>query len=118
MPYYLQDSGSVYWQLGVTTDGREQNTVVGTQTVVTLVIRDPSSAYWQLGITTAGRLTATSTGAAATSTIVLADSSSQLWWLSVQAGGRIQMTPVKFEPMEDGYMPPIGGGFDSIVTVW
>ena len=118
MPFYLQDSGSVYWQLGVTTVGREQNTVVGAQAIVTLVVQDVSGVYWQLGITTAGRLTATVVGATGTSLIVLTDSTSQLWLLGVSGAGRSLFSKVSFEPAEDGYMPPLSGGFDSLVTVW
>jgi|ERR1039458_9867161 hypothetical protein len=118
MLFYLQDSGSVYWQLGVTTDGREQNTVVGAQLIVALVEQDASGIYWQLGITTDGRLTATVVGATTTTSIVLADSSSQLWTLGVSGAGRTLFSPVSFEPAEDGYIPPLSGGFDSLVTVW
>lgn len=118
MPFYLQDSGSVYWQLGVSTDGREQNTVVAAQSIVALVVQDASGVYRQLGITTAGKLTASVTSPAATTSIVLADSSSHAWALSVSAAGRILLSPVAFEPAEDGYIPPLSGGWDSQVTVW
>jgi len=118
MPFYLQDSGSVYWQLGVTTDGREQNSVVGSQSLVTLVVRDSAGGYWQLGITTAGRISPSSTSPAAVTSIVLADSNSQLWSLSVDASGRAILSQVEFQPSEDGYIPPMSGGWDSLVTVW
>jgi hypothetical protein len=118
MPFYLQDSGSVYWQLGVTTDGREQNTVVGAQSLVTLVVRDDGGSYWQAGITTAGRLTWAATSPTSITSIVLADSASRLWALTPSGAGRTLLSPVSFQPSEDGYIPPLSGGWDSLVSVW
>lgn len=119
MPFYLQDSGSAYWQLGVTTDGREQNTVVGAQSIVALVVQDFNNVYWQLGITTTGRLTATVVAPAAITAIILADSNAFNWTLRVSTDGRIQLgPPLAFAPAEDGYIPPFAGGWDSLITVW
>lgn len=116
MAFYLQDSGSAYWQLGVTTDGREQNTSVGAQSIVPLVVQDSSSAYWQLGITTDGRLTFTSVGATATTAITLTDANGVNWALGVTTDGRTLMTPLVF--FDDPFIIPVGAGWDCTVTVW
>ena len=121
--YYLQDSGAQNWQLGVTTDGREQNTKVGAQTIVPLVVKDLNNVYYSLGITTDGRLFPTVTGAAATTDIVLQDSNGVSWTLKINiytpGQPRIQMgSPYVFQPFEEGYLPPICAAPGTRVTVW
>jgi hypothetical protein len=87
MNYYLQDSNSVYWQLGITTTGDLTQTVVGPQTIVPLVLKDISNNYWQLGITINGDLTQTPTSPAATTFIQLIDSSGGIWNVSIDTNG-------------------------------
>ena len=92
MNYYLQDSNSDNWQLGVTTSGALTTTSVGAESIPTLILEDTSGNYWQLGVTTAGALTTTSTGAAAVTTINLTDSSGNYWNVQVTTAGALTTT--------------------------
>lgn len=87
MNYYLQDSGTNNWQLGITTAGDLTQTPTGAQTIVPLVLVDGNGVYWQLGITLAGDLTQTIVGATAITSIILLDSNGRLWAVTVDTNG-------------------------------
>lgn len=93
MAYYLQDSNSVYWQLGITTLGQITTTVVGTQVIVPLVLRDVSLGYWQLSVSILGQVTQTSVGATDLTEIILFDSNGQRWLIGVTVLGQLTRTP-------------------------
>lgn len=92
MNYYLQDSGSVYWQISVSTSGQPVTTATGPQSITTLVLNDSQGGYWQLGVSTSGQLTTTSTGAAAVTTIEIMDSNGFSWSFGVTPLGQITTT--------------------------
>ena len=86
--YYLQDSGSNYWQIGITPLGQWNPSSVGAQTIVALVVQDSAGTYWQLGITTSGQLTWTSVGATTTTQMIVTDSQGQKWQVGVTINGQ------------------------------
>lgn len=88
--YYLQDSSTQNWQLGVTALGQITTTAVGAESIITLTLMDLNGVYWQLGVTTLGQLTLTSTGVATVNTINLTDSLGNNWNVQPTILGQLQ----------------------------
>lgn len=93
MNYYLEDSNSVYYQLGITTIGQIITTVVGAQTIVNLILEDSGSNYWQLGVSTIGQVITTSIGATSITSIILFDGIGVKWTIGVDTLGQLTATP-------------------------
>lgn len=99
MPYYLQDTNSVYYQLGVTPQGQWTLTVTSAQTITDIAVRDANDNYWLLSVSTSGQLVLTLTDESGVPSppvvsIVLMDSNGIFWKLTATPFGQPLMTLV------------------------
>jgi hypothetical protein len=91
----LQDSNSVFWQVGVTDGGLLTTTVVGSGPATPTILKDQSNAsLWTMGVTAAGLLTTTSVGSGSSvAYVALFSSPSGIQWnmqIAPASGGILQ----------------------------